>query len=303
MVASKSQYHFRSNSLPVKPHPLFEQCDEHLRRLGATFGATSSSSSSISHKLSGLEDLHDCVEKLLQLPLTQQAFVQGRQEKWVDQMVDGSLRLLDMCSAAKDAVLHTKECAREIQSIMRRRRPGAEVGIESEIRKYFASRKVVKKAIHKALAGNSKTGETKSSLCPPNKMNDNVETMALVCALREVEAVTLAVFESLLSFVCGAKVQAKLSGWSLVSKLMQRKRVGCEENEMTTANEFEKVDVVLNILMRQEANKFDHKLHVENVQNELQNLEFCVQEFEERLERLFRRLIKTRVSLLNILNN
>ncbi|GMN38280.1 hypothetical protein TIFTF001_007514 [Ficus carica] len=298
MAASKSQYHVRSNSLPTKPHPLFEQCDEHLRQLGAC-GATSSSS--ISHKLSGLEDLHDCVEKLLQLPLTQQAFVQGRQEKWVDQMVDGSLRLLDVCSAAKDAVLHTKECAREIQSIMRRRR-GAEVGLESEMRKYSASRKVVKKAIHKAL-GNSKTAEAKASFMPPpNKLDD--ETMALVCALREVEAGTLAVFESLLRFVCGTKARAKLSGWSLISKLMQSKRVGCEENETSTANEFEKVDVVLNVLMRQEiTSKCDNKLQVENVQKELQNLEFCVQKFEERLERLFRRFIRTRVSLLNILNN
>lgn len=287
MAASKSNFHVRSNSLPSKSHPLLQQCKDHLVRLESS---DSASSSSLNHKLSGLEDLHECVEKLLQLPSTQQAFVQGRKEQWVDQLVDGSLRLLDLCSAAKDAVLHTKECAREIQSIMRRRR-GAEVSLESEIRKYSASRKVVKKAIRKAL-GTLKGVETKSSFSPSN--NDN-ETAALIGVLREVEAVTHAVFESLLSFIFGPKEQTKLGGWSLVSKILHSKRVGSEE-EAQHVNEFTKVDVALHSLM-------GHEMKIENVQSELKNLELCVQDFEERLDCLFRRLIKTRVSFLNILNN
>ncbi|GMN38274.1 hypothetical protein TIFTF001_007501 [Ficus carica] len=287
MAASKSNFHVRSNSLPSKSHPLLQQCKDHLVRLESSDAA---SSSSLNHKLSGLEDLHECVEKLLQLPSTQQAFVHGSKEQWVDQLVDGSLSLLDLCSAAKDAVLHTKECAREIQSIMRRRR-GAEVSLESQIRKYSASRKVVKKAIRKAL--HTLNGvETKSSFSPSN--NDN-ETAALISVLREVEAVTHAVFQSLLSFISGPKEQTKLGGWTLVSNILHSKRVGSEE-EAQHVNEFTKVDVALHSLM-------GHEMKIENVQSELKNLELCVQDFEERLDCLFRRLIKTRVSFLNILNN
>ena len=128
MAAPKSHFHVRSNSLPSKSHPVIEECNDHLIRLGAS---DATSSSSIAQKLSGLGDLDHCVEKLLRLPLTQQAFVQGRQEKWADELVDGSLRLLDMCSAAKDAVLHTEECAHEIKSIMRRK-----ISLESEIKKH-----------------------------------------------------------------------------------------------------------------------------------------------------------------------
>ncbi|PON66207.1 hypothetical protein PanWU01x14_110730 [Parasponia andersonii] len=181
MAASKSNFHVRSNSLPSKSHPLIDKFNDHLIRLRGASDATSSSS--IAHKLSGLEELHLFVEKLLQLPLTRQALVQDCQEKWVDELVDGSLRLLDICSTAKDAVLHTKECAREMQSIMRRK-----VILESEIKKYSASRKVVKKAIQKGL-GSLKGVESKSSFFPSNK---EIEITTLVSVLREVEAVTLA---------------------------------------------------------------------------------------------------------------
>ncbi|PON43674.1 hypothetical protein PanWU01x14_272100 [Parasponia andersonii] len=127
MAASKSQSQVRSNSFPSEQHPLIQECNEQLRRLGAS-GATSSSS--LSHKLGGLKDF-----------------------------------------VAKDAVLHTKECAREIQSIIRRR---TEVGLACEIKKYTFSRKVVKRAITNALK-NLKGDEIKPSSFP--SANDN-ETMA-----------------------------------------------------------------------------------------------------------------------------
>ena len=45
------------------------------------------------------------------------------------------------------------------------------------------------------------------------------ETVATFNILKEVETITLAVLESLLSYAVGTKVQSKGSGWSLVSKL------------------------------------------------------------------------------------
>lgn len=60
----------------------------------------------------------------------------------------------------------------------------------------------------------------------------------MVSTLKEVEAITMNVFESLLSFVAGSKL---ISKWSLASKLMQRKGLACEAVEADT-NELEKVD-------------------------------------------------------------
>ncbi|XP_062019009.1 uncharacterized protein LOC133735629 [Rosa rugosa] len=293
----KANYHIRSISLPSKPHPLFQQCEDYLLRIIASSDANSSSSSAISNKLSCLLDLHNCVNELFQLPLTQEAFVRERNEKWVDELLDRSLRLLDVCTAAKDALIHTKECAREIQSTMRRRR-GGQSGFTNEVKKYFASRKVVKKAICKALV-TLKSCEKKSSFSSTNK--DNV-AVALVSVLREVEAVSLTVFESLLSFISGSKAQSKMRGWSFVSKIMLNKKVACDE-EKSEVNEFADVDAALSCLVGQETSKSDNISCNEDVQSDLQQLESCSQDLEEGLDCLFRRLIKNRVSLLNTLSN
>jgi hypothetical protein len=286
----KSHSHARSNSLPSRPHPLILQCNEHLCRFEAS-DAASSSSSSLSCKLIGLQDLHDSVERLLQLPQMQHAFVQRCHERWVEELLDGSLRLLDMCSAAKDALIHTKECARELQSIMRRR-TGGDMGLEREVRKFLTSRKVVKKAIQKALKG-----------IEGKHADKNHETLPLVRTLREIETVTLTVFESFLSYIAGPKLQSKLSSWSLVSKMVLTKRVAASEKEETDTSEFEKVDAALHSLISHHTSKSDYITHIENVHNLLGKLEPIFQDLEEGLECLFRRLIKTRVSLLNILNH
>ncbi|KAJ7967096.1 hypothetical protein O6P43_011401 [Quillaja saponaria] len=287
----KSHCHARSNSFPSRQHPIFLQCNEHLCRLDDS-DTTSSSSSSVSHELSGLQDLLVCVEKLFQLPLTQQAISQESSEKWVDEVLDGSLRLLDVCTTAKDGLLLTKECVQELQSIIRRRR-GGDMELATEIRKFLTSRKVVRKAICKAL-GNLKGVEKKCTFSTANK---DYQTVALVSLLREVQAVTLSIFESLLSFISGP-IQSKPSSWSLVSKLMKTKRVACRQE--ADANEFAKVDVALQSFMSQMTDKSDN---IKDIQNPLEKLEPRIQDLEEGLESLFRRLIKIRVSLLNILNN
>ncbi|XVF00789.1 hypothetical protein REPUB_Repub04eG0031800 [Reevesia pubescens] len=143
-----------------------------------------STSSSLNPKYCGLQDLHDCIDKLLQLPLTQQILAQKQQMKYVDELLNGSLRLLDVCTTAKDALLQVKECTPEIQSILR-------------------LKKAAKKAMLKALK-NFKHRENKQ----PTVYK---ETEAMVSLFREVKAVTLNVLESLLSFTFGPEKEPKRS--------------------------------------------------------------------------------------------
>ncbi|KAK7312328.1 hypothetical protein VNO77_36108 [Canavalia gladiata] len=287
----RSHHHHqsRSKSLPCRPHPLILQCNQHLGSLESS-DATSSSSSMFCNKLSGLLTLHDCVEKLVLLPLTQEVLVQEGQEKWVDELLDGSLRLLDVCTVAKDALLHTKECARELQSIMRRKR-GGEMEVSAEARKFLASRKVVKKAIFKALE-NLKATVKKGKSSPSN--NDH-QTAILVSLFKDVEVITLSILESMLNFISGP-AQSKPSNWSLVSKLMRNKKVICTQE--SDRNEFADVDAALqSFVFHMKSDNINH------LQNQLENLELVIQDFVEGLETLFKRFIKIRVSLLNILNH
>ncbi|KAK5842117.1 hypothetical protein PVK06_004446 [Gossypium arboreum] len=79
----KSNFHARSNSLPSRPHPLVTQIGEHLCRLKYNESA-SSSSSSMSQKLSGLRDLYELVDNLLQQPLTQKSLAQQCNDKQIN---------------------------------------------------------------------------------------------------------------------------------------------------------------------------------------------------------------------------
>ena len=287
MAASKSNLHARSNSLPSRPHPLILKCNEHLDSLRA------SSSSLLSHKLGGLQDLIECVEKLVQLPLTQHALLHERQENWVDELLDGSLRLLDVCTAAKDALLHTKECTRELQSIIRRRRRG-EVQLTEEVKKFLTSRKVVKKAISKALA--NMKGATKN--CNISSMDKDHQTVALTALLQDVEVATLSTFQTIMQFISGTTTQSKSNSWLSISKLIQTKRVACSQVE--DESEFAQVDVALQSFVFTKGSKVED---VNNLQTQLEKMESRIQDLEEGLEFLLRRLIKIRVSLLNILNH
>ncbi|XP_068319620.1 uncharacterized protein [Pyrus communis] len=241
-------FHTRFNSFPSRPHPIVQEVDEHLSRLGSS-EAPSTSSLSINHNLSSLRDFYGCVD-----------------------------------STAKDAVLQTKAYIQDLQSIIRRTRGGESGALTREVNKYLSSRKIVKKAIQKAMK-NLKGIESKSTFF---SLSNNAETAAIFSRLREVEAITLAVFESLLSFISGPK--SKPGSWSLVSKMVPTKKVICEEE--TEENKFAQVDVALHKTSKSE-----------NVQNQLEKLKSCIQDQEGGLESLFRQLIKTRVSLLNILNH
>ncbi|KAK8717201.1 hypothetical protein V6N13_044478 [Hibiscus sabdariffa] len=270
--------HARSNSLPSRQHPITSQIDENLNRLRTS--QSTSTSSSIGHQLNCLQDLYDSVDMLLQLPLAQQALAQEQQRKLVEQLLDGSLMLLDVCGTAKDALLQTKECTQELQSVLRRRR-GVE-GLANEVREYLTSRKAVRKAICKALK-NLKHMENRLS---SSSFSNDDETVAVINTLKE----------SLLSFISGTEAESKSSRWSLVSKFMHQKKVICEEEEQR-ANEIETADATLRSLI-----KSGNMKHAENAQTELQNSEMCIQDLDEGLESFFRRFIKARVTVLNILN-
>ncbi|KAF8112693.1 hypothetical protein N665_0062s0044 [Sinapis alba] len=259
-------FHVRSNSFPSRTHPQAAHVNEQLARLRSSEEASTSSSSSICQRINNIQELHESLDKLICLPVTQQALSQEQNKKAVEQLLDGSLRILDLCNMSKDGLSDMKESLMEIQSILRRKRGD----LSEEVKKYLASRKAVKRTFQKV----------QKSLKVTHAEDKNEESLAV---FGEAEAVTIALFDSLFSYISGSKTCGK---WSAVSKLMNKKKVTCEAQ----ANEFTRVDSEF---------KSENTLKMEDVQI----LESFIQDLEDGLESLSKSLIKYRVSILNTLGH
>ncbi|KAI9200139.1 hypothetical protein LWI28_003191 [Acer negundo] len=300
IATTKASCHARTNSLPSRSHPLIVNVEDQLQRLRAasiSLEATTSSTSILCQNLAGLKDLFDCVDNMLQLPLTRKALCNEQQDhKCVEDVLDGSLRLLDMCGNTRDVFSYAKSCTQELESSLRRRNV-REFSLANEIDKYMISRKKVNKMVRK---------------CSSN-LKDNLQIISdqelvvvtIVDILREVESVSFRVFNSLLSFVSPYKARSKSStGWFLVLKFIKSKRVSCKEQENEEEmilDSLEKLDCALYDLVWNK--KGIDAMQLQKTQKGLQALESTMQEIEEGLECVFRCLIKTRVSLLNVLNH
>ncbi|KAK3425015.1 hypothetical protein EUGRSUZ_F01742 [Eucalyptus grandis] len=278
---SKISGHFRSISLPSRSHPLTTTAEEHLSRLRSS--EATSSSSSASQSLGELKSLYDCIDDLLQLPLTQQVLSHLRSP--AEESLDLSLMHLDVCGNVREAFSQTKECIQELKSSLRRRK-GGDSNFAVEVEEYINSRKKLNKVIGKYLRNLKKEGSKKAS--------HNEATLSI---LTEAGEISVSVFGSLLGFLALTSASTKPRGWSRVSKLLGPKRVSCDGGKET--NEVQGLDaLVLSLRSSKDINN-----QVGDLSKRLEELEASIQEIEDELECIFRHLVKLRVSLLNIVNH
>ncbi|KAL9238466.1 hypothetical protein vseg_012883 [Gypsophila vaccaria] len=270
-MASSTVYHTRSVSLPSRPHPTAEQVAEQLCRLRSSQSA-STSSTFVSDGLNGLKDLYSCVDELLQ-----QSLSQNQNAKWIDEVLDGSLRLLDICSASRDALQQSRERLQDIQSALRRRCSG-DLSITSEAVEYLNTRRSVKKTIKKCLKNLKTETEQKD------------EAHATISLLKDVQAMTADTLKSLMSYIGGSQK----SGWSVVTNMISK-----NASKETSNTEFEDVDATLNSVISQKKSGISSS-QMESLMSQTFKLESQIQDLDESLECLFRDLVKTRATLLNI---
>ncbi|QCD91175.1 hypothetical protein DEO72_LG4g2139 [Vigna unguiculata] len=127
-------------------------------------------------------------------------------------------------------------------------------------------------------------------------LDEDQQLVSLVRVLREVIAMNMSIFRSLLAFLTVPAPKSKPTKWLLVAKLMQKGVITCEENT-ENSNELQCVEASLSSLLSEGSNV--GKMEAAN--ERLEALENGIENIENGLESVFRRMVKTRACLLNIM--
>lgn len=289
---TKPYFNIRSISFPARSHPTALKLEQQLNKLESPDSTSPPSSPSSNSKwltsLYTLGDMYNCVGDLLALPLTQEALSQQCHQKWVNQTLDGLLTYLEICSNTRDSILSIKQSVRELESCFRRSKCGGETSVEENVTMYMNSRKEMKKEIVKNAAS---LKEIKPVESPPLDCDQNHHVVMVIRLLNRASLVTNSILHSLLVFL-GSHKGTK---WSIISKMFHLKHSVLKFDD----NEFESVDVAISeVLLMVDGG--DEKIEYANVK--LEALDSSIGGFEDVLETLFRRLIRARVSLLNIIS-
>nr|XP_004238628.1 uncharacterized protein LOC101252177 [Solanum lycopersicum] len=220
-----------------------------------------------------LRELHDSANDLLHSSMIKREIAHQGQEKWVHDVSETSLRMLEVCTTTKDVILLVKDHLHDLKSTFRR------ISVGDNNNKFTVSfhcqRKKLKKEILKRL--HSLKG-MKLSLGSDQSSESKNNLMAVVNVLREVKGAAMSIVESLMSLMLMPSPNNKKlnKGYFFGSKLMR-------VNSFTS---WEKCDAMT----------------LQCVNKRLEAVEIVVEDvLEGELECIIRRLIRTRVSLLNIL--
>lgn len=105
--AANQPCHTRSISLPSRSHPAALRVEEELHKLRSSMAAPSSTPEKMCDGLRRLEGVYESVN--------QQILIHPLQRRWAEEETDGSIRLLDVCSAVKDRLAAMREHIRDLQ--------------------------------------------------------------------------------------------------------------------------------------------------------------------------------------------
>ncbi|KAK3018072.1 hypothetical protein RJ639_005197 [Escallonia herrerae] len=177
-----------------------------------------------------MEEMYKCIDGVLSLPLTQQALSQQHHESWADELLDRSLRLLDACSSTRDVISQLNEHVRDIHSSLRRRKGAPST--RSSIIRFTSFRKKMKKNTKRLIAA-LKQMDNQIEVTKILDLDDH--PTAVIKLLRELTAMSITIFQSLMLFLCVPAVKKNPSRWSMVSKFIAKGTV-CE-NQLDSMND------------------------------------------------------------------
>lgn len=264
-------YHVRSISLPCRPHPLISQLKDEIKELRAwEWNHGGRTSAWLCEGLNLLRTVHNSLDDILQLPQTQELL--RRQPAAVEKLLEDFLGFVDVYGLFRTSVLALKEEQLSAQVAIRRKD-------ESKVALFVKAQRKMNKEMSKLVstvrcAGQFPDGEGE-----------------LISIVRDVNQVTVLVSLALFHGVSSSWASRKFS-WKGLRLSKKAKRVKREE----CIQEFQQVGMDIFWGLKK---KGDEEVRIGL--KLMHALESCLAGIELCSERVFRSLISTRVSLLNIL--
>ncbi|KAJ0231237.1 hypothetical protein HA466_0301600 [Hirschfeldia incana] len=270
-------YHVRSCSLPARLH------SNGLNRIQQLLSKLPTDNN---NSLSLLSQLYESISNLFN---DSPASSLLPHHSFFTHLLDLSLVHLDLCSKLRDITCRIKDCLRDLRSAFRRRRHGGDFTIRCHVKAFLRSRRLIHKDLSKLLYLLKQTGHSSTEPTHP-----------LIALLRQVCSQTCISFRTVMLSLSASVPKPKPSGWALVSKLVIKNVTSTSAQVQTgQGNEFQMMDEELQRFCSAKEIK---KEGIKSLITHLDIVDVAVEELEESLESLYRRMIQARVSLLNILS-
>lgn len=281
--------------LPLRSISLPSRLPSNSLKIVAELSKLKASESSLRAKtiranMARLAELYVSIEELISSPLTQQAILRDRNGKAMQKALDESIMSLDTCWFVRDLMARMKDEVQDLWSAIRRK-GGINSSIESHAKGFMSFRKKAKRDIAKYLV-QFKTLEGRNPNNSSKFLNSDDHIVMVVEVLKEINLITISILKSLLIFASPTKT----GGWSLASRMM----LSSEKGVKKVLNEVERVDCTVSSIREQATRKADAGSEApKGVQERLETLEHCMEGLEDGVDRLYKRLIRIRASLLN----